>query len=217
MTKKKIITIALASAAMIMGGTAIAQQGGERGADMTRAEAQTKAAERFTKMDVNSDGQLDSADREAKMRERFDETDASGNGEVSFAEYVAAREARSETREERRAARTAESGERGERGAGRGGERGERGERGGRRGGGGMGERMMETADTDQNGAISEAEFTDAAMARFDNADANSDGTITRDERRAMRGGERGGEGGGERGGERRGGERPERAAPPAS
>ena len=175
---KKIITIALGSAALVIGGTAVAQQSGMMGGDMTRAEAQTKASERFAKMDVNGDGQLDPADREARMRERFDETDTSGNGELSFAEVTAAREARKEMREERRAERGERSGMRGER----------RGMRGHRGGGGRMGERMMERADTDNSGSVSQAEFNAAALARFDRADANGDGTITADERRAMRG-----------------------------
>lgn len=191
--KKKIITIALGSAALIMGGTAVAQQSGMMGGgDITRAEAQTKASERFAKMDANGDGQITPADREAKMRMRFDEADTSGNGELSFDEVTAQREARKATREERRA----ELGER-------------RGERRGMRGHRGGGERMMERADTDQNGTISEAEFTTAAMTRFDRADANSDGTITSDERRAQHSERRGNRG--ERG---QRGERGERAAP---
>jgi hypothetical protein len=44
---------------------------------------------------------------------------------------------------------------------------------------------MGRMADTDKDGAVSQAEFMAAAMQRFDRADANHDGTVTRDERKA--------------------------------
>jgi Ca2+-binding EF-hand superfamily protein len=52
-------------------------------------------------------------------------------------------------------------------------DRGERGERA---------EHMLERVDTDKNGAISQAEFTASRVARFDNADANKDGLISKEE-----------------------------------
>tara|TARA_Y100001947_G_scaffold133232_1_gene119929 strand:- start:122 stop:418 length:297 start_codon:yes stop_codon:yes gene_type:complete len=63
-----------------------------------------------------------------------------------------------------------------------------RGKRGGKRGHhmrGGM--RMLAIADTNGDKAISSAEFTAAAIARFDRADANGDGTLTTAERKAAR------------------------------
>ena len=46
--------------------------------------------------------------------------------------------------------------------------------------------KMMERIDTDKNGAISLEEFTTARAARFDAADANKDGAITREEMMAQ-------------------------------
>jgi hypothetical protein len=53
--------------------------------------------------------------------------------------------------------------------------------RGGRDGG-------ARAADTNNDGTVTQAEFASAALARFDRADANKDGTISGDERREMRG-----------------------------
>src|SRR3546814_15144388 len=50
------------------------------------------------------------------------------------------------------------------------------------------GMRMMGKADTDGDKAISQAEFQTAALARFDAADANKDGQVTSEERKAQRG-----------------------------
>lgn len=187
---KKTITIALAAAGLTIGGAAIAQDRPERpdrGADMSRADAEARAAAAFARMDANSDGVLDTADREARQRARFDRMDADGNGQVSYEEMQAAREGQREARQARRA----EAGER----------RGEAGERRGRRGahrmamrGAGpqmMGQRLRQ-ADTDGDNAISQAEFTAAALARFDRVDANSDGTVTAEERQAQRSERRG-------------------------
>ena len=46
---------------------------------------------------------------------------------------------------------------------------------------------MMAQADADNDGAISQAEFTSYALTRFDSADANNDGTVTAEERREQR------------------------------
>lgn len=55
--------------------------------------------------------------------------------------------------------------------------------------------------DTDGNGAISRAEFLADAGARFARMDANNDGQVTQDERRAARGAMREARGPGRRGG----------------
>lgn len=182
---KKTLMIALAAGGLTIGGAAIAQ---ERGGDMTRADAEARAAEHFERMDVTGDGVLDAQDREAHARERFNAADANGDGSLTFAETQAAHEARRAERQERRAERGGERAQRGERGA-----------RMGRRGGHGGGERMMRMADTDGDGSISRTEFITAAMARFDRADANNDGTVTAEERHAQRA-ERRGQMRGERG-----------------
>lgn len=155
----KPITLSFAAAGLLAGGAALAQPAA--GApDLTRAAAQERAASAFAKLDANADGRLDAADREARMRARFDATDTDGDGQLSFAEVAAARG----ERQDRRAGPSPRK-MRGMRGA----------------------ERPMARADTDRDGAISQAEFTAAALARFERADADGDGTVTRAERRALR------------------------------
>ena len=167
----KTLILALAAGGLAIGGTAAAQDRPERGADITRADAETRAARHFERMDANGDGVLNDADREARARARFDRADANGDGMLTFAETQTMRENRQEMREERRA-------ERGERS-------GMRGHRMGRRGG--MRGMMAERADADNDGTITQAEFTSAALTRFESADADSDGVVTADERRAQR------------------------------
>jgi hypothetical protein len=140
---------------------------------VTKAEAMAAADARFAKMDANNDGSLNEADKAAMVKKRFAEMDADKNGAISETEFVAAHEARAAKRQDRREMRM-----------GRGGPEGKMGHRGGR--GGGM--KMLARADTDGDKAVSKAEFRVAAEARFAKADANSDGTITADERKAGRG-----------------------------
>ena len=61
------------------------------------------------------------------------------------------------------------------------------GMRGHRMGARRMGARMAmaKMADTNNDNAISRAEFTAAAMAHFDKADADNNGTVTQAERKA--------------------------------
>jgi Tfp pilus assembly protein PilV len=145
---------------------------------MTRAEAQTRAAERFAKMDVNNDGKIDAADRAAKRADmqakRFASLDANGDGSISRAEWDNQNADRAAKRTARAAAGETRDGKRqAMRGPGK---------RGGQHG---MGGRMMR--GTDGNKAISLAEFQTAALARFDAADANKDGVVTAEERQAQR------------------------------
>jgi hypothetical protein len=151
---------------------------------LTRAEAQAHAAERFAKMDYNKDGKIDAADRTAKRVEmqakKFASLDADGNGSISQAEWANQNAERAAKRAER-VAKRAEAGEAGD------------GKRHGMRGHGKRGARhamhggMMAKADTNGDKAISQAEFQVAALARFDAADANKDGQVTADERKAQR------------------------------
>ncbi|MEL1252022.1 EF-hand domain-containing protein [Aurantiacibacter gilvus] len=175
----KTLFLAAATSALLLGAPfaanpAAAQDRPQRGADITRADAEARAASAFARMDANGDGLLDAADREARAHARFARMDADGNGQVSFEEMQAARETRREAMQERR-------GEAGER-------RGRRGaQRMAMRGAGPhmMGQRLQQ-ADTDGDNAVSQAEFTAAALARFDRADTNNDGTVTAEERRAQ-------------------------------
>ena len=176
--KNRIIAASIAGIALLGGGAAIAQGKQDR-PDLTRSAATQHAAAMFDRMDVNGDGQLDEADREVRQEERFAALDTDGNGAISQEEFAAARTERGERGE----ARMGRGG--GHHGEGRHGKRGMRGE--GFHGGGAMRGMMARTADADQDGSISQAEFTGALLARFDAADADNDGTLTSAERQAQR------------------------------
>ena len=72
--KKTLIGLSLV--ALAAGGVAIAQPMGGPGRDpmagktVTRAEAQTRAAEMFARMDANKDGKLDKAEWQARKGKR---------------------------------------------------------------------------------------------------------------------------------------------------
>ncbi len=170
--KNKIALLTLGAALVAV--PVLAAPGGDRNATVTRAEAQTKATEMFAKMDANSDGKLDAADRAAKRSEMqaqmFDRLDANKDGNISKAEW----DQHSADRAAKRGEKRADAGE---------GKRGHHGKRGG--GHHGM---MMGKADTNGDKVISQAEFQTAALARFDAADANKDGQVTPEERKAQRG-----------------------------
>ena len=173
------IALGLSLTATALAGAAYAQQGGKSapGGDgvTTRAEAQAKAQERFSRMDANKDGKLDQADREARRAAMFDRIDADKNGQISRAEFDAMHH---------RGPRGAEGGPQADRGTD--GKHGHGKHRGGWRGHrGGM--MMGAMADANKDGAVSQAEFTAAAMQRFDRMDADKNGTVTREERQAAR------------------------------
>lgn len=158
-----------ATAAIAMAAPSIAQAAKP---DVTRAQAQERAAERFARMDANGDGLLNAADREARRAKMFDRLDADKNGSISEAEFNAHHAARRDGRGEH---------------AGHGGEGDNRAHRmGGHHGGKMMGRMAMaRQADTNNDQAISRAEFESAALKRFDAADADDNGTVTQAERRA--------------------------------
>ncbi|KGB53791.1 EF-hand domain-containing protein [Sphingopyxis sp. LC363] len=179
------ITILTLGAALIAVPVLAAPGSGDRNATQTRAEVQTRAAEMFAKLDANKDGKLDATDRAAKRAERqakmFAKLDADGNGSISKAEWDqhgADRAAKRAERGEKRAA-AGEAGD-GKRHA----MRGHHGKRSGHR----SMMMMMGKVDTDGDKAISQAELQTAALARFDAADANKDGQVTPEERKAQRG-----------------------------
>lgn len=180
MNKTLTLTLALAvaaSVATLAGGTAaIAQDGPMREREITREQAEARAASSFARMDANGDGLLNEADAQARQRALFDRIDANGNGAISFAEFAAAREDKAERRAEQA----------------RGGQRrgGDRMAMRGRHGGGGhhLAALLRQNADTDGDGSISQTEYTAAALARFERADTDGNGTVTAAERReAMR------------------------------
>lgn len=180
---RKIATYTLAAAAIVAATAAVAQSDAARperaGPPATRAAVTQFAETAFARMDGNGDGVLNQADREARQKAVFDRIDADKNGSITFAEFNAQREDRQEARAERRASRGEGRGEgraEGRRGHGR---------HGGMRGHGGQAMAMM--ADKDKDGTVTKAEFTAAALARFDAADTDKNGTISDAERRAAR------------------------------
>lgn len=168
----KKLMIGLSMAALTMTGTAYAAQGKPAGADkdrtVARAEAQTKATEMFARLDANKDGKLDAADREARRAAMFDRIDANKDGQISREEF-SARQQRPD-------------------GAAQGHRMGHRGGKDwGGRGWGGRHGGMAGTADANKDNVVSQAEFTAAALQRFDRMDANKDGQVTKEERQAAR------------------------------
>ena len=182
---RKSLTLSFAAATVLFAGGAAyaqtdtpvapapgaAQPRGEPRAPMTRAQAEQRSTDAFGRMDLNSDGVLNQADREAARHKAFDSVDADKDGAISFAEFDAQRGDRREARAERRGP------------DGRGGRDGKGFARHGGPGGPGMARR----ADADHDGTVTKAEFTTAALARFDRADADKDGTISLEERRDSR------------------------------
>lgn len=169
-------TIGIAAVALAATGTAFAAQDGMRkgpgNADgvMTSAESQARADAMFSRMDANKDGKIDETDREARRTERkakmFTMLDADGNGSISRDEFMSherpQRMGRNDT--EDRKGRWA----------------GKRGHRGGMMA-------MAKMADTNNDGALSKAEFEAAHAKRFAMMDGNSDGQVTKEERKAAR------------------------------
>lgn len=186
MKTKLTIGLSIAALALTGAGAAYAQQG-ERDGTMTRAEAQTRATAMFTRMDVNKDGKIDAADRAARQAQMFERIDTDKNGQLSRDEFMA---------HHQRGPGGMRGGHEGmdhgggdhagmAKGDGKGKRWGGRGGRHGGMGGGMMG--MARMADTNKDGAITQAEFTAAQAAHFDRVDANEDGSITREERQAAR------------------------------
>jgi len=176
----KSFTLSLAAATALAAGTAAYAQSEPRG-EMTRADVEQRTSAMFGRMDANDDGLLNQADREAARRQAFDRVDADKDGAISFAEFEARRSERGEARDER-------DGGDGREFADRGGRRFGGPEAQGFRGPGMRGDRRLaRDADADKDGTVTQSEFTTAALARFDQADANSDGTISLEERREAR------------------------------
>ena len=167
--RKLTLSLLAGAAAIAAGGAAYAQAGAPAGGELTRAAVEQRTAQAFQRIDTNGDGKIDQADREARHKARFDRIDADSNGAISYAEFTAKRGDRAEGRER--------MGRRGGRDGHRMGMRGLRGHGGFVRG----------MADADKDGAITQAEFQTAALQRFDRVDADNNGTVTREERKAVR------------------------------
>lgn len=179
----KKFTIAAGAAALAMGATALFAQPApaqrakldtDGNGQVTRAEAQAAANAAWTRMDANRDGKLDAADRAARQSARFDRIDADKNGAISRAEF----EAMHQNRGMKRAGMAGHEGHK----------MGPGHKMGGGKGRGGHGLMAMgKMADTNNDGAVSRAEFDAGVAKHFAMVDANNDGTITKDERQAAR------------------------------
>ncbi len=183
MTAARKIALGLSLTATVLAGAAYAEQGARHDAPTTRAEVQAKAQERFARMDVNKDGKLDQADRAARRTAMFDRIDTDKNGQISRAEFDAMHQRGPDGRGPEARGPDGERGPGGHRWGGRG-HHGGHGRHGGPGGMGGMGPMG---ADANKDGTVTQAEFTAAALQRFDRLDANKDGTVTKEERQAAR------------------------------
>lgn len=199
-TNFRKLTLGLSVAALAIGGAACAQapasppQDGPRmerpridangDGTVTRAEAQAAATALFARLDVNKDGKLDQADRELGRQQKrdkmFAKLDTNGDGSISKTEFAA--DKGPEGRGPDGPGKDGPRGEHGRHGPGKGGHGGP-GRGHGPHGGGMMA--MARDADTNKDGAISQAEFMAAAMKRFDAEDTNHDGQVTKAEREA--------------------------------
>jgi Ca2+-binding EF-hand superfamily protein len=195
---------------MVLAGAAIAQTATPAappappaapsvGKVMVRSEVQTMVRDHFARMDANKDGAITKAEiAELKahrssmagehlrkghhaMRDpavAFDRIDTNKDGSISRDEFAKGREVRIEKRIVMR-----------EGGAGADAKPGVRREMRMRHMGGGMGMggHMIVMADTDKDGRITLAEAEAMALQHFDKMDANKDGQVTPEERRAGR------------------------------
>jgi EF-hand domain pair/EF hand len=179
---KKLPIIAGASAILVAAAVyaAPAMQPAKADADgngvITKTEAMAKADAIFAKMDVNGDGIVNAGDREAKVKQHFAEMDTDKNGSINEAEFVAAHTRMAEHRGDQPRIGM-EQGSDSERGMG--------GHRGGKGHHSGMA--MMKAADTNNDQAVSRAEFRAAAQIRFAKADTNNDGSISAEEHQTGR------------------------------
>ncbi|GGD85384.1 hypothetical protein GCM10011515_01320 [Tsuneonella deserti] len=174
------LTLSIAAATLATAGVALAAPG-MTGAmpqgDMTRAQAQAMATEHFAKMDLNSDGKIDAGDREARRAKMFDRLDTDKNGSLSRDEFNAAhRGRRGGMNHQGMNHEGMNHGQPAGDGAHRmGGKRGMRGHMG----------MMTRMADANNDGAITQAEFTAAVLKHFDSVDTDHSGTVTAAERQA--------------------------------
>jgi Ca2+-binding EF-hand superfamily protein len=115
----------------------------------------------FARLDTDENGVVSSAEISAQRGEAFDRFDADGDGALTVTEIAAGQEAAREMMRQARAMRSVSRA------------------------------RSYVAADTDGDGALSKAEFSQARSRMFERIDTNDDGDITREEaeqaRTAMR------------------------------
>ncbi len=143
-----------------------------------RADVSVRVKEHFAMLDANKDGAVTQPELQAMhearrahmMDQRFGQLDSDKDGKVSKEEFGAGQK----KRKDRKAAKASTPGAESMRGM----------PGPGRRHGGGIGIAVMQ-ADENKDGKVTEAEMEKAALARFDAMDANKDGMVSREERRA--------------------------------
>ena len=152
---------------------------------MTRVDVEARAKARFAEMDANKDGAMTQAEiastrteHMSKMQgEMFTKMDADKNGSISRAEFDAHHQHMMS--EGTAPPPMAGHGEMKRKHMGHG--------EGGKGRMGRMDDRRFGMADTSKDGIVTEAEATQAALARFDKVDTNKDGTLSEAERKAAR------------------------------
>lgn len=184
------------AAAFALAAPVIAQMAHSDPAPQTRAQAEAKVREHFTRLDSNGDAVVTrdeltafaDAARDKAMDARFAQMDADKNGSISRAEFDAGHAERRGMimrRNEMAMAPVPPAPPQ----AGVMPPMPPKPPRMGRhmRMMAGPGGGLMMFADGDRDGRITLKEATDAALARFDKADADHNGTLTVEERRAAR------------------------------
>ena len=157
-------------------------------ADVTRAQVIERVDQRFARLDADNDGRFTREEGQAMHERRreeragrvFDRLDADHNGSITREEMNQARAQRQARRGQRMAHAPDGPPAPGMRGPGGPGGPGLRGRRGGH------GPRMAMRMFGEQ-GFITREQFRQHALARFDRADADRNGTLTAAERRAAR------------------------------
>ena len=193
----KKLTLGISALTLVLAGAAMAADTPTppAGPDkvLTRAEAKTRAEAAFAKLDLNHDGKLDKADRAVRIGEHFDKIDANHDGTISRDEFIAAHEAMRDGPSHGQPGM-------GQPGMGRpdmpppppgAGPRGPEG-RGpehrpphGGFGGAPIMFEILRLADPAHTGSITKDAFVAASLKLFDETDANHDGKVTPEERRA--------------------------------
>ncbi len=182
----------IGAAALAFALPALAQVGPMADHNQTRAEAVAKVQKHFAMMDSNRDGAIAAEEMQAMRGKHhsgrmghggnmarhdgpmanpgamFDRLDANHDGSISRDEFAKGREMRIE----RKVAINGAPG----------------GDHAGMKMHGmrGMGGHMLKMADANKDGRITLPEMTTAALQRFDRTDTNRDGTVTKEERKAM-------------------------------
>jgi ribosomal protein L15 len=193
----KTVALLTGAALLAIAGPAVAQGPGPRGdrdAAVTRDQVIARVDERFALLDTNNDGRFTPEEaramgerRRAQRADRmFDRLDLDHDGSITRDEMSQARAQRQAHRGERRA--DAGPGMRGHRGT-----RGMRGMHGmrGHHGRRGFAMGMRPGRMFGEQGFATREQFRERALARFERADANHDGTLTAEERHEARGARR--------------------------